>query len=206
MRPGSCRRAVPKPEIQDVYAVTTLEQAGALLNPLRAEILAALREPGSAGEVARRLGDVPQKINYHVKELERVGLVRRVATRRRRNLVGVLLVTVAERLRRDALALLEQAEGPGQVPSLTLTATLDLPDEAARHAFAEDYLRALAELTRRHGARGAGSPGTGTPGAPETPGPSGGPRPGVPMRLVVACYPDPSGTAGLREEGQGGAT
>jgi MOSC domain-containing protein YiiM len=45
-------------------------------------VLAELRSPASAAEVARRLGESRQRLNYHLKQLERVGLVRRVGTRR----------------------------------------------------------------------------------------------------------------------------
>lgn len=79
----------------EVYDVRSQDQAVALLHPLRAEILAHLREPASAAEVARRLGEPQQKVNYHVKELERVGLVRRAGSRRKRNLLELLYQGIA---------------------------------------------------------------------------------------------------------------
>jgi DNA-binding transcriptional ArsR family regulator len=83
------------PEIKESYRVERPEQALALLNPLRAEILRLHAEPASAAETARRLREPPQKINYHLKALEKVGLVRRAGERHVRNLVEVLYVAVA---------------------------------------------------------------------------------------------------------------
>jgi DNA-binding transcriptional ArsR family regulator len=78
-----------------VYRLETAEQALSLLNPKRAELLRLLDEPASASEVARRLGEPPQKVNYHLKSLEKVGLVRRSGTRQVKNLVEVLYQAVA---------------------------------------------------------------------------------------------------------------
>jgi DNA-binding transcriptional ArsR family regulator len=54
----------------------------ALAHPLRVRILDELREPASAAEVARRVGESRQNLNYHLKELERGGYARRVGERR----------------------------------------------------------------------------------------------------------------------------
>jgi DNA-binding transcriptional ArsR family regulator len=54
----------------------------ALAHPLRVRILEQLREPASAAEVARRLNESRQNLNYHLKELARGGLARRTGTRR----------------------------------------------------------------------------------------------------------------------------
>jgi DNA-binding transcriptional ArsR family regulator len=67
----------------------------ALAHPIRLRILAALREPASPAEAARELGEPRQKVNYHVKELERAGLVRRVGERRAGNLMESLYQAVA---------------------------------------------------------------------------------------------------------------
>lgn len=54
------------------------------LSPLRRRILAELREPGSATEVAARIGETRQKVNYHLRLLEEAGLVEVVEMRQRR--------------------------------------------------------------------------------------------------------------------------
>jgi len=56
----------------------------ARLSPLRRRVLAELREPASATALAARLGASRQSVNYHVRELERAGLVELVEERRRR--------------------------------------------------------------------------------------------------------------------------
>lgn len=60
--------------------------AVAALDPLRARILAALAEPGSATTLAATLGQTRQKVNYHLKTLEQHGLVELVEERPRRGL------------------------------------------------------------------------------------------------------------------------
>ena len=45
------------------------------LDPIRASILDALTEPGSAATVAAAVGSTRQKVNYHLKALEAHGLV-----------------------------------------------------------------------------------------------------------------------------------
>jgi predicted ArsR family transcriptional regulator len=59
--------------------------AAAMLGPLRRRILEGLREPDSASGVARRLGLPRQKINYHLRELEKHGLVEHLEERRKGN-------------------------------------------------------------------------------------------------------------------------
>jgi DNA-binding transcriptional ArsR family regulator len=60
--------------------------AGTLVDPTRRAILSRLQEPGSATTVARVLGLSRQLVNYHVRALERAGLVEEVAHRQRRGL------------------------------------------------------------------------------------------------------------------------
>ena len=68
--------------MQDVAVIEDPAAAAAALDPLRSRLLAELREPASAGSLATRL-DVPrQKLNYHLKALESLGLVVQVDERR----------------------------------------------------------------------------------------------------------------------------
>ncbi|MEZ0111437.1 DNA-binding transcriptional ArsR family regulator [Catenulispora sp. EB89] len=69
----------------DVAVIEEPAAAEASLDPIRSRILAALAEPGSAAMLAGRLGLPRQKINYHLKELERHGLVELVEERRKGN-------------------------------------------------------------------------------------------------------------------------
>jgi len=61
--------------MQDVLYVEVAVQAGALLHPLRIEVLKKLAEPRSCPELAKELGETSQKIYYHVKILESAGLI-----------------------------------------------------------------------------------------------------------------------------------
>lgn len=55
--------------------------AAAALDPVRARLLAELREPASASTLAGRLGVPRQRINYHLRLLEKHGLVEVASTR-----------------------------------------------------------------------------------------------------------------------------
>ncbi|MFF2557148.1 ArsR/SmtB family transcription factor [Nocardia sp. NPDC058058] len=69
----------------DVAVIEEPAVAEASLDPIRSRILAALAEPGSAAMLAGRLGLPRQKINYHLKELEKHGLVELDTERRKGN-------------------------------------------------------------------------------------------------------------------------
>ncbi|WP_079008947.1 helix-turn-helix domain-containing protein [Streptomyces sp. XY431] len=69
----------------DVAVIEEPAAAEASLDPIRRRILAALAEPGSAAALAARLGLARQKVNYHLKELERHGLVELAEERRKGN-------------------------------------------------------------------------------------------------------------------------
>lgn len=70
-----------------IEVVHGAERAAALLDPVRLRILEGLAEPDSGAGVARRLGLPRQRVNYHLKELERHDLVRFVEERRKGNCV-----------------------------------------------------------------------------------------------------------------------
>src|SRR5262245_3904935 len=63
------------------------EQAAVLLQPERIRLLEALAEPDSAAGLARRFALPRQRLNYHLKELERSGLVELVEERRKGNCI-----------------------------------------------------------------------------------------------------------------------
>jgi DNA-binding transcriptional ArsR family regulator len=73
--------------MRDVLVIDAAERAGALLHPLRIEVLKQLAEPRSCPEIAKALGETPQKIYYHVKTLESAELVERVEERRVRGIM-----------------------------------------------------------------------------------------------------------------------
>ncbi len=79
----------------DLEVIDEPRAAAAALDPLRARILALLAEPGSASTVAAEIGEPRQKVNYHLRALERHGLVRFVGERPRRGLTERLVVASA---------------------------------------------------------------------------------------------------------------
>ena len=62
-------------------------RAASMLHPMRLRILDALREPGSASTVARQLGLPRQKVNYHLRELEKAGFLEEIEQRRAGNCI-----------------------------------------------------------------------------------------------------------------------
>ena len=68
--------------MHEVEVIRSPAAAAAALAPVRARILAELREPGSAAEVAQRVGLPRQKVNYHLRALEAHGLVALAEERR----------------------------------------------------------------------------------------------------------------------------
>jgi len=78
-----------------VELVEAPEGLQALAHPVRVQILEALRSPASAAAVGRLVGQPRQNVGYHLKELERAGLVRRAGTRRNGNFIETLFESVA---------------------------------------------------------------------------------------------------------------
>lgn len=70
-------------------------RAAAVLHPVRRRLLAELEQPDSAAGLARRLGLPRQRLNYHLRELEKAGLVEPVEERRRGNCVERLVRATA---------------------------------------------------------------------------------------------------------------
>ena len=71
--------------MDDVAVIDDPAAAEASLDPVRARLLAALAEPGSATTLAAQTGLARQKVNYHLRALERHGLVELVEERRKGN-------------------------------------------------------------------------------------------------------------------------
>ncbi|WP_350348905.1 helix-turn-helix domain-containing protein [Agromyces sp. G08B096] len=67
--------------MDDVRVLAEAAAVEVALDPVRAAILDALAEPGSAATIAAAVGLTRQKVNYHLKALEAHGLVELVETR-----------------------------------------------------------------------------------------------------------------------------
>ncbi|GGS36709.1 MULTISPECIES: ArsR/SmtB family transcription factor [Actinokineospora] len=81
--------------MDDVTVIDDRAAAEAWLDPTRARLLARLAEPGSASTLAGQLGIPRQKINYHLRTLEKHGLVELVEERRRGNMTERVLRATA---------------------------------------------------------------------------------------------------------------
>jgi DNA-binding transcriptional ArsR family regulator len=80
----------------DVTVIDDPAAAEASLDPIRSRLLAELAEPGSATTLATRVGLTRQKVNYHLRALERYGLVELVEERRKGNCTERVLQATAE--------------------------------------------------------------------------------------------------------------
>jgi DNA-binding transcriptional ArsR family regulator len=86
-------------EIPEVYNLETVEQMRAIADDLRMRIVQALaRQPMTVTQLGALLKEQPSKIHYHVRELERVGLVRLVETREKGGILEKYYRSVAMRL------------------------------------------------------------------------------------------------------------
>ena len=91
----------------------------AALDPVRADILAILVEPGSSTTVAAALGLPRQQVNYHLRTLERHGLVRVVEERPKRGLTERVLQATARAYVVSSSALGESAADPARTDRLS---------------------------------------------------------------------------------------
>ncbi len=102
-----------------MFDVTVIEDAAAAevsLDPMRSRLLAELAEPGSASTLAARVGLPRQKVNYHLKTLERHGLVELVEERRKGNMTERVLRATAASYVISPNALAAVAPDPSRSP------------------------------------------------------------------------------------------
>lgn len=187
-------------------------QAKALLHPMRLEILRHAREPRSATAIAQRLGLPRQRVNYHVGQLAKAGLLRPAGRRRRRNLTEQRYVATAR-----SYVLSPEILGPLQADAQTVTETVSasrlmalgsqivsdlgrVSAEAARAqksvaTFSMDVAVNFTDPARRatfaRELRDAIADVASKYGAPDEASADRGPQ-GRPFRLVVGCYPVPA--------------
>jgi DNA-binding transcriptional ArsR family regulator len=102
-----------------MHEVTVIEDpaaAEASLDPIRASLLAALAEPGSATALAARVGLPRQKVNYHLRSLESHGLVELVEERRKGNMTERVFQATAASYVISPTALSAVAPDPSRAP------------------------------------------------------------------------------------------
>ena len=117
----------------DLQVIGVDSGATALHHPLRRQILENLREADSASGVSRRLEMPRQKVNYHLRELEKAGLVELVEEKKKGNCV--------ERMVR--------ATARSYVISPEMLGELAADPERVQDRFSSAYLIALVARTLR---------------------------------------------------------
>ncbi|KRE69109.1 winged helix-turn-helix domain-containing protein [Arthrobacter sp. Soil762] len=96
----------------DIEVIEDPAAAEASLDPIRTRILQELAEPGSATQLAAKVGLPRQKVNYHLKALERHGLVQLVEERRKGNVTERVLQATAASYLISPVALASVAPDP----------------------------------------------------------------------------------------------
>jgi DNA-binding transcriptional ArsR family regulator len=96
----------------DVAVIEDPAAAEVSLDPIRVRLLAALAEPGSATTLAGRVGLPRQKVNYHLRALEKHGLVELVEERRKGNVTERVLQATASSYVISPVALAAVAPDP----------------------------------------------------------------------------------------------
>ena len=79
----------------DVTVIENAAAAEASLDPVRSRLLAELATPGTATTLAARMGLPRQQVNYHLRTLERHGLVELLEERRKGNMTERLMRATA---------------------------------------------------------------------------------------------------------------
>ena len=116
---------------QHLSLLETPAAASAVLDPLRLRILKHLVEPGSASNVARTLELPRQRVAYHVKELEKAGLLSHLEDVRRGNCVQRVMQATAR----------HYLVAPRALGELAVAGKID------QDRFSSSYLVALAAQT-----------------------------------------------------------
>lgn len=154
----------PDYELADELLVDSQEQHRALGNLTRHRILGLLLDRAmTASQLAEALGVLKGSVSFHVRTLERAGLIREVRTRKVRGVVERYYGRTARRFELDApdapadasasammmrtiAAELERVGGPGTPTDTTVTSRARLdPERAAEFG---DRLAALVEEFR----------------------------------------------------------
>jgi DNA-binding transcriptional ArsR family regulator len=154
------------------------EKAAVLLQSGRLDLLVRLAKPDSAAGLARQLGIPRQKVNYHLRELEREGFVELFEERRKGNCIervvratarefliapptarsvpadrfsAAYLVSTAARIIRDLAALcLRAGKARKRVATLTLETEIRFATAESRSAFAGELTASIAHLAAKY--------------------------------------------------------
>src|ERR687898_2403758 len=110
--------------MHDVAVIDDPAAAEASLDPIRGRLLAELADPGSASTLAERVGLSRQKVNYHLRALERHGLVELLEERRKGNCTERVLRATAASYVISPAALAPVQPDPDRAPDRVSAAWL----------------------------------------------------------------------------------
>jgi DNA-binding transcriptional ArsR family regulator len=130
----------------DIEFIRAAHRAALVLQPMRRLVLEELKTPDSAAGLSRRLNLPRQRLNYHLRELEKEGLIECVEERRKGNCTERILRATARAFVITAEALGALGQAPGAEPDRFSAAYLT--DAASR------TIRDIADLTTRAEAEG----------------------------------------------------
>jgi DNA-binding transcriptional ArsR family regulator len=188
--------------MHDVHFIEDIDHAIALLKPQRIEIIQQLDRPRTCPDLADYFGDSAQKIYYHVKALEKAGLVEKVDEKRVRGaveghyqavaksywlapqLVGRIgdddiaadqvslrmILQLAEEVQTDLGKLSTQSAVGDDIPSLSMSGFIHLPDADLRADFLAELQDTFQSLSEKYGLTEAGGSSAN-------------------FRLILMCYP-----------------
>lgn len=77
--------------MKDIMKLSTIEEIKTYSDPYRLRIITFLKnskEEATVKEIADYLGEVPAKIHYHIKKLERVGIIELVRTKEIKGIIA----------------------------------------------------------------------------------------------------------------------
>ena len=100
----------------DVTVIDSAAAAEVSLDPVRSRLLAELARPESASTLAAKLGLPRQRVNYHLRALERHGLVELVEERRKGNMTERVMRATAAAYVISPAALPAVAPDPDRAP------------------------------------------------------------------------------------------
>jgi len=186
--------------------LSDLPSLHALTHPVRVRMLDLLREAQSAASVARAIREPRQKVNYHLKELERGGLVRPAGERRKGNMTEQLYQAVAGTfLVSPRVAWTDGRRGAALQDQASLAALVELGERLQRDAAElldcaafDGHEIPSASVSAEISFRDAAARGAFMTEYLEALGPllrkhGAGRSAGAKYRLAMAVYPDPSG-------------
>lgn len=95
--------------INEVLVVNSLEQIKALSSPYRIKIIEAFdNKPASAKDISTRMGEPHGRVNYHIKTLAKVGILKLVDVSIKQGVVEKYYMPVAESIVLDSRAVNNQ--------------------------------------------------------------------------------------------------